>query len=76
MLGMVEYDAREDADAAAVAGAEARERAGYGGGRTIVIEADDYASAMEAAHLELTGKPLEMPEEARQRLRDAGDSGA
>jgi hypothetical protein len=73
LVGRDTYGSREEADEAARLGAAEQERAGYGGGRTIVVEAESYADALEIAHVELTGRRLHMPEEARRRLREAMD---
>ncbi|MDA1061609.1 MAG: hypothetical protein O2895_01645 [Chloroflexi bacterium] len=71
MLGRGAYATRDEADAAARAGAADRAAAGFGVARTVVIEAAEYADAIEAAYLELMGMPFDMPDEARRAIREA-----
>jgi len=70
MLGRGAYPTRDEAEAAARQGGADRAAAGFGVARTVVIEAAEHADAIEAAHLELLGTPLDMPDEARRALRE------
>ena len=71
MIGRQSHATRDEAEAEARRGAADRAAAGFGVARTVVIEADDQISALEAAYLELVGKPLEMPDHARRAMREA-----